>query len=437
MPSKKDEGKRKGSEVKPAAESGGWLRKYWPPALAVLVVLLIAGVWINQADGDATVKPAASKAAPIFALGQDRFGGPSAPATPEERAAQIATVKQQLALAEHTLCSYQDGSKYPDESRPIAQHPDQIYPNLPVAEVHPMRTSSYKGDPSVQLSTTQSRVYVANGESVTFTVKALDTGGKQLPLFVTRAIASPITATGSRIGTQIVLPFADDGANGDAASGDGTFSGVLTPGATSFASFNGTIRTEVKYNVGDRSGSVLFDVIYTSEIPATWAGSIREAVEDGSLNLYLKADIRHAGRYLVSGRVDDAKGKPFALVSFNDLLPQGPTEIKLPVFGKLLNDQQPAFPLSLRDVDAYLLKENTDPDRALMPRLMGKVYATKTYAPKSFSDAEWQSEQRSRYLTEFSKDVNAAKTALAQLSPEQARQILAPTDCVKVAAAPH
>jgi hypothetical protein len=47
----------------------------------------------------------------------------------------------------------------------------------------------------------------------------------------------------------------------------------------------------------------------------------------------------------------------------------GSSEVRLTVFGKLMRGLAPALPLTLRDVDGYLLKENTDPDRALMPRL--------------------------------------------------------------------
>jgi hypothetical protein len=272
---------------------------------------------------------------------------------------------------------------------------------------------------------------MATGEAVVFSVQATDAEGKTLPLFVTSAVARGITYRGSRPAPQVVLPFADDGRNGDAVEGDGIYSNSFAPGLTGFANFNGTIHTEVKYNVGDRAGIVLFDVIYTPENPATWSASIRETVEGGSLNFYLKADVRIAGRYVVTGRVDDAKGKPFALATFNDLLPQGSNEVRLTVFGKLMRDQAPAFPLVLRDVDAYLLKADTDPDRLLMPRIEGTAHVTKVYPIKSFSDAEWQSEERLRYLTELGKDVDLAKAALVEFNPEQAKQPFPTSDCTK------
>lgn len=421
----------RGSDPESDAGPRGWLRRFWKPVAILALAGVTGGIWWAQSDGPATVVTGTAGDAP-FRIGPGGAGNGTTPLmSPQQNAQHLAELKNHLLLTERTLCSYRSGTKYPQESRPIAEHPDQVYPNQPVEEVHAMRTSEKSTDPTVRIKSTQSRVYLASGEGVVFTLTAIDADGKTLPLFVTRAVANGIIATGGRGGPQVAVPFADEGRNGDAAAGDGTVSGLLVPGATGFANFSGTIRTDIKYNVGDKSGFVLFDVIYSSDTPATWAGNVREVVEDGSLNLYLKADVRQAGRYVVSGRVDDARGKPFALVSFNDLLPTGPNEVKLTVFGKLLRDNEPAFPLTLRDVDAYLLKENADPDRALMSRLMGTTFVTKMYAPKNFSDAEWQGEQRARYLNELTKDVGLARAELAQFDPAQGNGPLPATDCSK------
>jgi hypothetical protein len=127
--------------------------------------------------------------------------------------------------------------------------------------------------------------------------------------------------------------------------------------------------------------------------------------------------VRIPGRYIVNGRVDDARGRPVALLTFNDVLGPGPNDVRLTMFGKLLRDEAPVAPLTLRDVDGYLLKENTDPDRALLPRLQGKVLTAAAHPSKGYSDAEWQSEERSRYLTEYGKDVREARSRLAAFDP--------------------
>lgn len=336
---------------------------------------------------------------------------------PSGRAGRLQELKQHFDLVDRTYCDYAASTKYPDSSRPMKEHPDQVYPNEPVTEMHPMRSGNGRSDPTIQIQTSQSRVYMSAGEAVAFSLRAIDAEGKAVPLVVTRAVAQGMTLQGARPTTQIALAFADDGKGVDAVGGDGAFGGILAPAQTGLASFNGTIRSEVRYTVGGKAGFVLFDVIYTPEVPAVWTGQIREAVDEGSLVFYLKADVRKAGRYIVNGRVDDAKGKPFALATFNDLLPAGSNEVKLIVFGKLMRDQEAALPLTLRDVDGFLLKEDVDPDRALMPRLEGKVFVGKPHPLKNFSDAEWQSEERSRHLQEFSKDVALAQAAMTQFDP--------------------
>jgi hypothetical protein len=382
-------------------------------AAALALALLLAG---GRADAD---KPSAGPAAPpppglpFFAAVPVR-----APA-PEEGAARVAQLVEQVREAEHTLCDYRASTVYPHASRPSREEPDQLYPNRPVLETNAMRLAGGGSDKAIQIQSAQSRVFMAAGEQAEFSLRALDAGGNVLPLVVTRAQAQGLTFNG-RAGQQVTLAFADDGTGADLAAGDGTWSAALAPARGALATFNGTIRTIVNYSVNGRAGALALDVIYSPEVPAVWSGAPREASENGSLVYILKLDVRTAGRYVISGRVDDAHGKPFALASFNELLPAGPNEIRLPVFGKLLRDQAPAMPLTLRDVDGYLLKENTDPDRALLPRLSGPVLAGRARSPAAFSDAEWQSEERSRHLTEFGKDVDLARAALAEADPQAA-----------------
>ncbi|MES2071260.1 MAG: choice-of-anchor X domain-containing protein [Pseudomonadota bacterium] len=425
-----DPGRKPGSRKQPSAQAGGWLRKHGVAVALVVAALSFVSIWYwpHEVTASAKAAPRGSSGA-AFLQTPGRPDGLPALAPLPTREQRLQELSKQLELADHSLCSYKNASKYPSSSRSIKEHPDQVYPNQPILEKNALRKEGGGTDAAIQIMTSQSRVYLAAGEAAAFSIQAVDSEGRTQPLFITRAVARGITYQGSREMPQLVLPFTDDGSNGDAAAGDGIFSGSLAPALSGFANFSGTIRVEVKYNVGDRSGVVLFDVIYSPETPATWAGGAREAVENGALNFYLKAVIHTPGRYVVTGRVDDARGKPFALATFNDVLGQGPNEVRLTVYGKLLRDEQPALPLTLRDVDGYLLKENTDPDRALMPRIAGTAYVSKTYPLKTFSDAEWQSEERTRYLTEFGKDVALAKAALVEFNPEQAQQPFPRSEC--------
>ena len=387
--------------------------KFWSlAALATVVGVACVSMYFSGDGGNAV---AASPAAASSGAGRAFFSSvDSAPGPATAPASRRQELVTQLTFADHTYCNYKDSTKYPNFSRPIGEHPDQVYPNAPVTESHAARLDGGGTDPKIQVHTSQSRVFLASGESVAFAISARDATGNPIQLFVNRAVANPIAYKGVRAPAPVTVPFSE---SGDAS---------LTPSRTNLAAFNGTIRTEVHYTAGGQVGSVLFDVIYTPGLPATWSGAVREALEGGSINFYLKADVRVAGRYLVSGRVDDARGQPFAYVSFNDLLPAGTGEVKLTVFGKLMLDRQAALPLVLRDVDGYLLNENTDPDRALMPRLEGKVFASKMRTLDGVADTEWQSEERQRYLAEFRKDVEAARSELARFAPGEA---LPPSAC--------
>lgn len=404
----------------------------WGVGLAVAAVAALAALAIHLArsdEGDRTGAPAA----PAPAGGPQFFsslpGAGDLPIT-GERAELRRQLVEHVQLTDQTYCSYLEGSKYPHDSRPISQNPDQTWPNQPVTEMNPMRVQGGGSSDSVLLQTSQSHVYLAAGEAVAFSLRAVDAKGQTVPLVVTRALAQGMTYGAARPTAQISLPFADDGGGADPVAGDGAFAGVLAPAQTGLAGFHGTIRTEVRYTAGGRNGFALFDVIYTPTLPATWTGQVREAVEDGSLHFYLRAEVRQPGRYVVTGRVDDARGKPFALVTFNDVLGPGGQDVKLSVFGKLMLDGAPQLPLVLRDVDGYLLRENVDPDRLLMPRLEGKVFASKVRSPKGLSDEEWQSEERSRYLAEYAKDRRAARARLAAFDPGAP---LPPSACAQAA----
>ena len=152
--------------------------------------------------------------------------------------------------------------------------------------------------------------------------------------------------------------------------------------------------------------SAFLDIMYTPSPPARFTGRVREVMEQGSLQLYLGIRVQKAGRYVVAGRVDDESGMPFAHVSFNEELGQGEQEVKLTIAGNLVLDEVPTFPLKLRDVEGFLLKERGDPDRELMTSLRGYVHTTHVYSESSFSHAEWQSDERQRYLDELNRDVH-------------------------------
>ncbi|MEO6407307.1 MAG: choice-of-anchor X domain-containing protein [Burkholderiaceae bacterium] len=343
-------------------------------------------------------------------------GAPFASAGAPGRNDQRALWTARLDHAQAALAAYRESTRYPPGSRPIAEHPDQLQPNDPIAEEHALARPGSNEDGGATLLTTQERIYVQGSESVRFTLAARDREGRSLPLQVQQASARELPAPNVPSRFPVVpVAFVDDGSGADVRAGDGIVSARFTPQAQGFADLAGQIRIEAMLQIRGQPGSTYFDVYYTPEAPAAWQGGVREAVVDGSLDFILKAQVARPGRYVVSARVDDASGRPIALLGFNEELAVGPQEIRLTVFGKLLRDAAPAFPLTLRDIDGFLLHPDTFPDRSLMARRIGAVHVSQSYPLTSFSPAEWSAEIRDRYLTELSRDVTTAREQVDRL----------------------
>jgi hypothetical protein len=405
-----------GEASRAARRSGRSL--WWLLAAAAPLALL---AWQVLAPTATTPPPARLAAAPHASAPPASAAAASTPRGPyslaglRAREAQRVLWQRRLERAQQTLDAYREATRYPPTSQPLTARRDQAYPNQWISEDRVLDDASGRGAPHLQ--TTQERVFVQGSESVRFTLSLRDEAGRVLPLRVLHASAREITPPDrGSLYPEVPVSFSDDGANGDAAPGDGIFGAELRPATHGFAGLSGQIRVEARLQYADRETSTSFDIVYTGEPPATWQGGVREAMEDGSLAFYLKAQVREGGRYVVAARVDDANGQPFALLGFNDELAPGAQEVRLALFGKLVRDVEPAFPLRLRDVDAFLLRPDAFPDRGLMPRLAGPVYVSRSHPLADFSGAEWNAEERTRYLNELSRDVGDAQRQLDRLS---------------------
>lgn len=392
---------------------------------------LALGLWAWLGAGASTVNAAGKTATPgstsqlgaPLATNSAVPGGTGASSSGPYSAAGVQSRKEQLALwqgrydrAEQIYASYRDATRYPYESRPIAEHPDQVRPFSPITEDLKLRNGKGEVVDGIRLRTSQERVFLSGAESVRFTLAAVDDNGRALPLSIRSASAQSIADSRTPVkNIQANVAFSDDGMGADDLAADGKYAGRLSPGVQGFQNYAGTIRLLVEVASDAQQGVAQFDVIYTPDVPATWAG-VREALEAGSLNFYLKANVVQAGRYVVSARVDDANGVPFALLQFNDDVAAGSREFKLQVFGALVLDKSPVFPLRLRDVDGFLLIPDMFPDRATMARQNGVVHVSASYPKSRFSATEWTSEERQRYLAEYGKDAEVARRQIQDLS---------------------
>ena len=392
---------------------------------ALIALALLMWLWLGS-DDTADGAALASGSGPLVAVtgaggdalggrGGAALGGPYSAAGLKVRQEQLALWQGRQERAEQIYASYRDATRYPYESRPIAEHPDQVRPFAPISEQVKLRDANGEVVKGISLRTTQERVFLSGAESVRFTITAVDDTDRTLPLIIRSASAQSIPDSHTPIKiVQAAVSFTDDGAGADDVPSDGRYSGRLTPGLQGFQNYTGTIRLLAEVTSESRQGVAHFDVVYGPDVPATWAG-VREALEAGSLNFYVKTNVRLGGRYVVSGRVDDANGVPFALVQFNDEVAPGSREFRLQVFGALLVDKSPAFPLHLRDVDGFLLIPDKFPDRSTMARQVGVIHTSAVYPLSRFSSAEWTSEERQRYLAEYGKDADTARRQVEDL----------------------
>ncbi len=411
-------------------------RAVWP---WVLVPLVLLGLGLWWGGGEAGLSEGAEPSSPSghepsVGAGSPRgsaasTASPSAPQRPaaqaaapvrspeeEEREARRALWEKRLNRAKFTLETYVAGTRYPPESRPIREHPDQEQ------LAAPERTRGINRDNAqVQLKLKQDKVFVAGDEVVHFSVGCETTARAPLPCEVMGGVAHEAEhMLGEGVPVNgVPLAFVDDGSGGDALARDGTSTARFQPSKQGFPLYSGTLRVSFQVRSGNAEGRAFFDILFTPAPPARFTGKVREAVEHGSLQLYLGLQVRKAGRYVVAGRVDDEAGVPFAYVSFNEELPEGAQEVKLTVFGKLILDEAPTFPLKLRDVEGFLLKETGDPDRELLTTLKGYVHTTREHPVSAFSADEWQSEERTRHIDEFTRDVNEAQKQLDAASAKR------------------
>lgn len=358
-----------------------------------------------EAGSGAGQGAADSAAAPVPIPG---VGAVAATAAPGPAGAETAAARaERRRLAEERLATYRKFAQYPPGSRPARENADQLYPNAPVVRGIPL---SIAGRPSehILLKLRQDRLVVVGGESIELGLRCEDSQAQALPCTVESAQISALPLASKPAGGPRPVEFAQDSRRGQGGEQVAT----LRPASLGLVTTSWPLRVDVKIRAGrdpEERGAALFDFLFTPDPPAVSTGPVRETVERGSLVLSYPLLVARAGRYLLHARVDDADGKPVAYLEFNDLLRTGPQQVPLLVFGKLILDEKPRFPLQVRDLDGFLLKEDADPDREQIPPRTGYHHTTQVYSLSAFSAAQWQSEEKARHEREFEADVEAAR----------------------------
>ncbi len=370
---------------------------------ALLGVVLLLALRVSSAPprepaaappSDAPEREAAGARQARLAAALSAWSRPAAapePRPPDER---------RLARAVTTLETYAEATRYPPGSRPMRENPDHDRPHwVPKVTYRLAHADGRVGDARVTIR--QDRRYLAGDESATLSLLCANAEGPQ-PCEIqgawARTLGSPLFT--DAVGGGVPVPFT--------LGSDGWTSATFQPAAQGFAGRFGLIRIGVALRIGDEEGATGFQLEYTPRAPARFTRTVTESLEHGSLVLRVGTDVYVPGRYVVTARVDDADGNTFALLTFNDVLAAGRQAVPLVLFGKLMRDEHPAQPCRLRDVEGFLLLEDTMPDREMMASAEGVVHVMDVHPESELSDAEWQSEERSRHLAKYAEEVERA-----------------------------
>lgn len=310
-------------------------------------------------------------------------------------------------MAEERLATYRKFAQYPPGSRPARENADQLYPQAKIVRGIPLSLGG-RASEHILLKLRQDRLVVVGSESIELGIRCEDSQAQPVPCAVESAMLAALPLSTGRPAGERPVEFV--GPAGQAPSGE--LVATFRPAELGLVNKSWPLRVDVRLKAGSdpsERGSALFDFLFTPDPPAVSIGPLHEELVQGSLGLTYPLDVKRPGRYVLHARVDDADGKPVAFLEFNDVLPVGPQRIPLRVFGKLILDEKPRWPLKVRDFDGFLLKEDADPDREQIPSRVGYHHTTQVYSLSAFSPAEWQSEEKSRHEREFEKDVAEAR----------------------------
>jgi hypothetical protein len=358
-------------------------KRHWTLGIAAAAALALGvGLWARPSRAVAAAPSTRAEMKPTA-----RRRAPAPPPVATARA-----VSRRLPRAEQNLEAYLASARYPPSCRPMAEKPDLAEPHRVPVRTLPLAHGR------ARVTLRQDRYYAAGDETVALGITCA-IGGAPAPCDVISATAAP---------APDMPPVAGPVAVAFTSADDGSVSAQLQPSAQGFAAYHGPLRVTAVVRVGGEQGPASFDVEYTPAPPATFTGTFREALDGGSLDLYVGVNVMRGGRYLVRARVDDADGRRLAYLSDGAVLGPGAEEIRLQLFGKVVTDAGGRAPFQLRDLEGFLLEEDTYPDRETMPGRDGVVYTTRAYAPGVLSPADWESEAKERRVQLLEQQLDVA-----------------------------
>jgi hypothetical protein len=316
-----------------------------------------------SASGAAPLRPlraAATRPAPVVAA-----GAPSLDAAWSRRARRAHD-------------DFEAYSRYPPWSRPLSEHAELSVPHRVEPTAVPLADDEGEST-GVVLQLVQSRLFTVPGDRVRLEVHATRDGRP----VAARADWGSVRLDGRLLPVE-TSPLAGDGS---------VASAELRLDESAVAGVAGKVTVEAEVTAAGEAGSVAFVVVHTGAPPARVEAVVGDSIEEGSLRIDLAIEVARAGHYQLVGRLDDATGRPVALLRFTAGLEAGHQQVPLRAHGRLLRDEDAVPPWTLRDVEGFRLVPGGHPDREVMAIWSGP-YRTESRSMDALTDEGWDSPGR-------------------------------------------
>jgi hypothetical protein len=308
-------------------------------------------------------------------------------------------------------------TRYPIGSQPLAKKTDLLKPHHVEPTMRGLEADPTKNH-SILVTQNQDRVWISPGQGAVATITAT-TDRASAPLTFSRSDLTVQIESDSGQVTQGPIvghsTFRDDGTPPDATAGDGTYSAsVLIPAGQP----PGAVVLSVDAAGEDgESGTLLFNFVQTASATATFTQTARDALENGSIAVYVGIQVQQAGLYEVVGRLYDGTGMPTVYMRFIGQLTTATTEVRLLAFGKVILDEGGVPPFDLQDVEGAEMLVGQYPDRAPMADWTGPYALQGNYTLSQLSDADYDGADKQRKLAALDQ---AEKDGLANIKANPA-----------------
>jgi hypothetical protein len=378
--------------------------------LAVVTVAAVAFLMLRPRHGAARAAVESSSDEPTFRPSMSHApsspGGTASPVVPKSGllpgdTPEMSDEQRFLGRMAETKRALLEKTRYPTGSRPLATKTDLIDPHH-VEPTYRGLNATPNGGHRVAIVQKQDRILLTPGQSSVVSITATAENAP-VALTIQRSDLVPLiedASSNAQPGAPVGnVAFHDDGIAPDATASDGTWTGTVT---TASGAPSGSLELIVDAVADGESGTLLFSFTQTPPAPASFTQTARDALEAGSVAIYVGVSVQQAGRYEIVGRLYDSTGVPIVYMRFIDDMTPATTEVRLLAYGAVILDEGGVPPFVLKDVEGALFVIGGFPDREPMVDWPAN-YTTTAYPLSSLTSADNDDDDKERKIQALDK----------------------------------